>query len=61
MSDFVLGLGLFFVIEGLFYALAPGMIRLAASKLPSVGDGQLRTAGVVAVAAGVALVWLVRR
>lgn len=61
MSDFVIGLGLFFVIEGLVYALAPGMLRLAARKLPSVSDGQLRAAGVVAIAIGVALVWLIKR
>ena len=61
MSDFVVGLGLFFVIEGLIYAFAPTLLRSAARKLPTVSDGQLRAAGAVAVAVGVAIVWLVRR
>ena len=61
MSDFVVGLGLFFVIEGLIYAFAPSLLRTAARRLPSISDGQLRVAGVVAVAIGVAIVWLVRR
>lgn len=61
MSDFFVGLGLFFVIEGLVYALAPSVIRRAAERLPNVGDGPLRVAGAVAVAIGVGIVWLVRR
>lgn len=60
MSDFVVGLGLFFVIEGLIYAVAPSFIRRAASELPKVGDGPLRVAGAAAVAVGVAIIWLVR-
>jgi len=61
MADFLVGLGLFFVIEGLIYAVAPSAIRKAAEQLPKVGDGPMRAAGAVAVAIGVGLVWLVRR
>ena len=61
MSDFVVGLGLFLVIEGLAYALAPSAIRRAAAQLPKIGDGPLRVAGAVAMAIGVGIVWLVRR
>ncbi|HET7411256.1 MAG TPA: DUF2065 domain-containing protein [Pararhizobium sp.] len=61
MSDFVIGLGLFFVIEGLIYALAPSALRTAAKQLPKIGDTQMRIAGVVAIAVGVAIVWLVKR
>jgi len=61
VSDFVVGLGLFFVIEGLVYAIAPSAIRKAAERLPEVGDGPLRMAGAAAIAVGVGIVWLVRR
>jgi uncharacterized protein YjeT (DUF2065 family) len=61
MSDFVIGLGLFFVIEGLLYALAPSALRKAAKQLPKITDNQMRIAGVAAIAAGVVIVWLVKR
>ncbi|MGN6551287.1 MAG: DUF2065 domain-containing protein [Pararhizobium sp.] len=61
MSDFVVGLGLFFVIEGLIYSIAPVLIRRAARELPKISDGQMRAAGAIAVALGVFIVWLVRR
>lgn len=60
MSDLVVALGLVLVIEGVLWALAPrlGMKLLrAAAETP---DSVLRTCGAVAVAAGVALVWVMR-
>jgi uncharacterized protein len=60
MSDLAVGLGLVLVFEGLLWALAPHVgLRLleAASETP---EAQLRIAGWVAVAAGAAVVWLVR-
>ena len=60
MDDFVAALGLVLVIEGLLWALAPhlGLRMLAmAAQMP---ETSLRTSGVVAVAAGVVIVWLVR-
>jgi uncharacterized protein len=60
MSDIVVAFGLFLVIEGLVYALAPLFVRRMASMLPELSDQHLRMAGVAAVAAGVLLVWLVR-
>lgn len=60
MSDLVVGIGLVLVIEGLVWALAPGTgIRLlvAAASTPQPA---LRLSGLLAVATGVAIVWLVR-
>lgn len=60
MVDLVVAFGLVLVIEGLLWALAPGLGRRmleAASEMP---DTTLRTAGAVAVGAGVLVVWLVR-
>lgn len=60
MSDLLTGLGLFFVLEGLIWALFPGVaLRLlqSAAEQPEV---ILRLAGAASVAIGVGLVWLVR-
>jgi uncharacterized protein YjeT (DUF2065 family) len=60
MTDLFVAVGLVLVIEGLLWALAPGLGRRmleAASEMP---DNSLRMAGAVAVAAGVLLVWIVR-
>lgn len=60
MSDLVVGIGLVLVIEGLLWSLWPGLgLKLleAASETP---EATLRLSGAVAVAAGVALVWLIR-
>ncbi|TPW32907.1 DUF2065 domain-containing protein [Pararhizobium mangrovi] len=60
MTALFIGLGLFFVIEGLVYALAPSLLRAAASRLPDVSDTQMRMMGVISLAIGVGIVWLVR-
>ena len=60
MSDLAVGLGLMLVVEGLIWALAPRLgVRLltAAASTPQLA---LRIAGLVSVAAGVVIVWLVR-
>jgi uncharacterized protein YjeT (DUF2065 family) len=60
MSDLLVAIGLVMVIEGLLWAAAPELgLKLleAAAAMPQTA---LRTAGAVAVAAGIAIVWLVR-
>ncbi|WP_176085815.1 DUF2065 domain-containing protein [Martelella sp. HB161492] len=59
LRDIVIGLAFFLVIEGLVYALAPSLVKAVARRIPSVDEGYLRVVGVVAVAFGVGLVWLV--
>lgn len=57
----IVAFGLVLVIEGLLWGLAPRAalrILLEAAKQPEI---KLRLAGLVAVAAGVALVWMARR
>ncbi len=53
-------LGLVFVIEGLIYAVAPGAMRQMMATLPKLSNEQLRMSGAVAIAIGVAVVWLAR-
>ncbi len=60
MSDLAVGLGLVLVFEGLIWALAPGLGKSIAEAAASVSTGTLRLSGVASVAAGVAIVWLVR-
>ena len=60
MADFIAALGLVLVIEGLTFAAFPGATRRALAAMLESTDGNLRTAGVVAAVAGVALVWFVR-
>ena len=60
MSDLIAALGLVLVIEGLLYALAPATARRVAEAARTVSHEALRLAGVLAVAAGVLIVWLVR-
>jgi uncharacterized protein YjeT (DUF2065 family) len=60
ISGLLTALGLVFVIEGLLYALAPSRLRAMMQMMQQLSDDQLRMGGVVAMAAGVAIVWLVR-
>ena len=60
ISGLLTALGLVFVIEGLLYALAPSRLRAMMQMMQQLSDDQLRMGGVAAMAAGVAIVWLVR-
>lgn len=55
---FLRALGLAIVLEGLCWALFPGGMRRAMRELLSRPEGQLRLAGLAAVAAGLLLVRL---
>jgi uncharacterized protein YjeT (DUF2065 family) len=60
MTDLVAAGGLVLVIEGLLWATAPQLglrLLVAAAQMP---EAQLRLAGAVTTAAGVAVVWFVR-
>ena len=60
MSELVTAIGLVLVIEGLLYAVAPGRLKTMAEFASRMPDDMLRNAGIVAVAIGVAVVWLAR-
>jgi uncharacterized protein YjeT (DUF2065 family) len=60
MIDIIVGLGLVLVIEGLLWALAPQLGRRMLEAAAETPERQLRTAGWIAVAAGAAVVWLIR-
>lgn len=60
MTDFWAGLAFFLIIEGLLYAAAPSFVKNLASLLPTIPDRQLRVFGLVAMALGAGLIWLLR-
>jgi uncharacterized protein len=60
MSDFVVALGLFFAFEGLVLAAFPDGAKRMMKTVLAAPNGQLRIAGIVSAAIGVAIVWLVR-
>ncbi len=60
MAEFIVAIGLVFVIEGLIFAAFPRAAkRLAASAIESP-ETSLRVAGIVSAVFGVVLIWLMR-
>ena len=60
MIDLATAVALVLVLEGLLWALSPGAMKRAVSMALALADEQLRFGGLIAVAVGVVLVWLVR-
>ncbi len=60
MQDLVVAIALLFVIEGLLWAGFPERMKAAVRHLLEVPPAVLRQGGLVAMAAGVLIVWWVR-
>jgi hypothetical protein len=60
MTDFIVALGLVFVIEGLIFAANPGAAKRAMAHVIDTPDGPLRIIGIGSAILGVVLVWLMR-
>ena len=60
MGDFLAAIGLVLVIEGLIYGGFPALARKLASEVLAMPENALRIGGLVAIAIGVGIVWLVR-
>ena len=60
MQDFLAAIGLVLVVEGLVYGGFPGLAKKLAGEVLSMPENTLRIAGLMAIAVGVGLVWLVR-
>ncbi|MBX6425405.1 MAG: DUF2065 domain-containing protein [Variibacter sp.] len=60
MQDFLVALGLVFVLEGLVFAASPTMAKRAMASALETPDGMLRAIGIGTAVAGLAVVWLVR-
>ncbi|TIU72330.1 MAG: DUF2065 family protein [Mesorhizobium sp.] len=60
MQDFLAAIGLVLVIEGLVYGGFPALARKLAAEVLSMPENVLRIGGLVAIAVGVGIVWLIR-
>jgi uncharacterized protein YjeT (DUF2065 family) len=60
MSNLIVALGLVLVIEGMLWALAPGLGRKLLRAAAETPESTLRLVGAAAVALGVFVIWLVR-
>ena len=60
MGDFIAAIGLVLVIEGVAYGGFPQLAKKLGVEVQTVPENVLRLGGLVAIAAGVGIVWLVR-
>jgi uncharacterized protein YjeT (DUF2065 family) len=60
MSDFLVGIGLVFVIEGLLFAAFPAHVKRAMTAVIESNDMSLRVIGIGSAIVGLIVVWLVR-
>jgi uncharacterized protein len=60
MIDLATALALVLVLEGLLWAVSPSSMKRAAATALGLANERLRMGGLVAVAIGVFLVWLLR-
>ena len=60
MSDFLVALGLVFVIEGLVFAAFPGLGKRAVAQVLETPDAALRLLGIFSALLGLILIWVVR-
>jgi uncharacterized protein YjeT (DUF2065 family) len=60
MTDFLVAIGLVFVIEGLVFAAFPGAAKKAVAAVIDTPDLSLRIIGIGSAILGLVVVWLVR-
>ena len=60
LSDLLAALALFFIVEGMIPFLNPAGMKRALEKLLTLGDRELRIAGLGSMLVGVAILFLVR-
>ena len=59
-GDFIVGIGLVLVLEGVLFMASPEWMRAAMKSALSSPDNILRAVGLVSAVLGLILVWLVR-
>ena len=60
-ADFLIGLAILFVIEGLMFAASPTWMRRAMKSAMVTPDNILRAVGIGSAVAGLILIWVIRR
>jgi uncharacterized protein YjeT (DUF2065 family) len=61
VTDFLVGVGMLLVLEGLLFAGFPEAMRKAMKSAMTSPDNMLRIIGLVSAVAGLLLIWLMRR
>ena len=61
LADFLIGLGILFMVEGILFAAAPEWMRKAMKSALATPDNVLRMVGIGSAVAGLILIWVVRR
>jgi uncharacterized protein YjeT (DUF2065 family) len=59
-ADFLIGVGMLLVIEGLIFAAAPGWMRKAMESVLHTPDTILRLSGIGTAIVGLIVIWLIR-
>jgi len=60
-ADFLIGVGVLFVIEGLMFAASPSWMRKAMKSAIATPDNLLRAVGIGSAVIGLIVIWVVRR
>lgn len=60
MWDFLVAIGLVFVIEGLVFAASPTAAKRAMMHVLETPEGPLRVIGIGSAVVGLIIVWLIR-
>jgi uncharacterized protein YjeT (DUF2065 family) len=60
-TDFLIGVGVLFVIEGLMFAASPNWMRKAMKSAIATPDNLLRAVGIGSAVIGLIVIWAVRR
>jgi uncharacterized protein YjeT (DUF2065 family) len=60
VSDLFAALGLVLALEGVLYGGMPSFAKRLAAEVIAVPEGALRAGGLIAIVAGLGIVWLVR-
>ncbi len=61
MTEFIVALGLVFVIEGLVFAAFPGAAKRATLAVQESPESTLRVVGLASAVLGVLMIWVMRR
>ena len=60
-ADFLIGVGVLLVIEGLLFAASPTWMRNAMKSAIATPDSLLRAVGIGSAVIGLIVIWVVRR
>ncbi len=60
-ADFLIGVGILFVIEGLMFAASPTWMRKAMKSALATPDPVLRAVGIGSAVVGLIVIWVIRR